>query len=368
MAKPSAILVRIGFYLILLFSLSVSVFPRFAYVLAIAAFCIWLLELLIFRDRSWVSSSLFNPIAGFAAFSVIAWLLSGLLHDRSPAPCAAVFSLFYFVTRSFVRSPEKRKMIVWTFISGVVLASGIDLFYRWGGLFDLSFSPSLAAGSLSFLMMMVFCVVIAYYAQAHDYTEKLFFGLISLPIAVLAALAFDRAIIMVLLLIFIGVGILKDRTVLIVVGLVIVVMFSGLFGFREKIAESTDTHDLIELAKSPVYGIERNFDMISGAGFYGGSGDPSQTEVRTTSDEPFFITLIRYYGPPSLILFIWIMIERARRDLARIGKISFPEAKAYHLASLLIVVAVSISSLYVSTPGCSSAILALWLLLGMAEI
>jgi len=368
MAKPSAILIRIGFYLILLFSLSVSVFPRFAYVLAIAAFCIWLLELLIFRDTSWVSSALFNPIAGFVAFSMIAWLLSGLLHDRSPAPCVAVFSLFYFVARSFVRSPEKRKMIVWTFISGVVLASGIDLFYRWGSLFGLSFSPNLAAGSLPFLMMLVFCVVIAYYAQAHDYAEKLFFGLISLPIAILAVLAFNRAIMVILLLIFIGVGILKDRAVLIVVGLIIVVMFSGLFGIRGKIVESSDAQDLIEHAKSPVYEIKRNFDVISGAGFYGGSGDLSQMEAGTAPDEPFFITLIRYSGPPSLILFIWIMIERARRDLARIRKTSFPEVKAYHLASLLIVVSVSISSLYVSAPGCSSAVLALWLLLGMAEI
>lgn len=368
MAKPSAILIRIGFYLILLFSLSVSVFPRFAYVLAIAAFFIWLMELLIFRDTFWASSSLFNPIAGFAAFSVVAWLLSGLLYDRSPAPCVAIFSLFYFVARSFVRSPEKRKMVVWTFISGVVLVSGIDLFARWGSLFDPGFSPGPPTGSLPFLMMLVFCVVIAYYAQTRDYAEKLFFGLISVPIAALAVLAFDRAIMAILLLIFIGVGILKDRTVLIVVGLVIVVTFSGLFGIREKIVESTDAHDFIELAESPVYEMGRNFDVISAAGFYGGGGDPSEMDIRTIADQPFVITLIKYTGPPSLILFVWIMVERARRDLARIRKISFPEAKAYHLASLLIVIAVSISSLYVSMPGCSSAILALWLLLGMAEI
>lgn len=368
MGKPSAILVRVGFYLILLFSLLVSVFPSFAYILAIAACGIWLLELLIFRDTSWVSSSLFNPIAGFAIFSVIAWLLSGLLRDQSPVPCMAVFSPFYFVARSFVQSPEKRKMIVWTFISGVVLASGIDLFYRWGGLFELDISVDLAARPLSFLMMLVFCVVIAYYAQAHDYAEKLFFGFVSLPIVVLAALAFDRAIMVILLLIFLGVGILKDRTVLIVVGLIVVVIFSGLFGIRSRIAESIDTGDLIEIAGSPVNVIERNYGMISNTGFYGGGTDRLRKEAGSISDEPFFITLIRYSGPASLILFFWIMIERARHDLARIRKVSFAEAKAYHLASFLIVIAVSVSSLYVSAPGCTSAILALWMLLGMAEI
>lgn len=368
MAKPAAILIRLGFYIILLFSLSVSVFPRFAYVLAIAASCIWLLEFLIFRDISWASSPLFIPIVGFAVFSMIAWFLSYLLYDRSPVPCVAAFSLFYFVGKNFVRSSEKRKMIVWTFISGVVLASGIDLFYRWGSLFDPGLSQSPLSGSLPFLMMLVFCVVIAYYAQARDYTEKLFFGLISLPVAVLAVLVFDRAIIVILFLILIGIGILKDRTILLMAGFAIIVIFSGLFGIREKIAGSTNVHDLIELAQSPASVIKLNSDAISGAGFYGGSGELSQIDVRTTLDEPFFIRLIKYSGPPSLILFVWIMIERARRDLARIRKISFPEARAYHLASLLVVVSVSISSLYVSAPGCSSAVLALWLLLGMAEI
>ena len=259
-------------------------------------------------------------------------------------------------------------MIVWTFISGVILASGIDLFYRWGSLFNLSISPDYTPGSLSFLMMLVFCLIIAYYAQTRVYAEKLFFGLISLPLALLAALTFDSAIIAILLLASAGVAILKDRTVLIIVGLIIVVMFSGLSGLRGRIAKPDDAFDLVELARSPANAIKRNSDMISGTGFYGAGSDQSQTDERAIPDEPFFIKLIKYSGPPSLVLFIWIIIERARRDLARIRKISFTEAKAYHLASLLIVVSVSIASLYVSMPGCSSAVLALWLLLGMAEI
>lgn len=368
MAKPSTTLIKLGFYIILLFSLSVSIFPRHAYILAIAAFCIWLLNLLIFRDTSWTSSSLFNPIAGFTAFSIIAWLIWWLLYSRSPVPCLAVFSPFYFVAKSFVRSPEKRKMIVWTFISGVILASGIDLFYRWGSLFDMSISPDFTSESLSFLMMLVFCIVLAYYAQTNNHSEKLFFGLISLPLAVLAALAFDTAIIVILLLISIGVGILKDKTILIVVGLIIIIASSGLFKISGRIAESADAYGLIELVRSPANAIEENIDVISRAGFYGAGRNQSQMDVGTIPDEPFLISLIRFSGPPSLILFVWIMIQRARRDMARIRKISFVEAKAYHLASLLIVISVSISSLYVSMPGCSSTILALWLLLGMAEI
>jgi hypothetical protein len=368
MAKPSAILIRIGFYIVLLFSLSVSIFPRFAFFLATAAFSVWLLEFFIFRDTSWVSSPLFNPIAAFAAFSVVGWLLPGLLNNGNPAPCMAVFSIFYFVAKRFVRSSEKRKMIVWTFISGVVLASGINLFYRWGSLFDMSFSPDYSMGSLPFLMMLAFCVLIAYYLQTHDYTERLFFALISLPITVLTVLVFDRAIIAILLLVLVGAGILKDKTVLIIVGLVIVAVFSSPFGFTEKIVESADAFNLIEIVRSPANGIAQNFDMISDVGFYGAGDNLSQMEVKTAPDEPFFLALIRYSGPPALILFILIMIVRARRDLARIRKTSFPETKAYHLVSLLIVISVSISSLYVAMPGCSSAILALWLLLGMAEI
>lgn len=367
MGKPSTIPVKIGFYLLLLFSFSVAVFPSLAYFLAAAAFVIWLLEIIIFRKSQWASSPLFYAIAGFVSFSVVAWAVSGVLFGSGSFPRAAVFLIFYFVAREFVPSPEKRKMVVWTLISGVVLASGIDLFHRWENLFDLGYMEGSADPSLSFLMVLVFCLVIAYYAQAEKLPEKMFFGLITLPAAIVALFSFDWAVVLILLFIFLAVGIIKDRSVFVVLALAAVIVLTGLFGIKRYVVETIDTGRVLEFIGSPAGELKQEKQTISLVGFYGswpGSMAKDGMERRGSS---FLLSLLRNSGPLSIILFFWVLAEQARRDLIRIKKVQFREARAYHLASLLIVVAVFISSFYAPALICAPAILGLWLLLGMAE-
>ena len=367
MSNPSAIPAKIGFYLLLLFSFSVAVFPDLSFVLAAAAFFVWLLEITIFRRSAWLSSPVFYAIAGFVSFSVAAFIISAILYGRYSLPCAAVFSALYFVAREFVPSHEKRKMVVWTFISGVVLAAGLDLFHRWGNLFDLGYMTGSSDVSLSFLMVLVFCLVIAYYAQARKFSEKVFFGLVALPVAVVAFFSFDWAVVVILLLIFLIVGVVKDRTVLVILGLAAVIVLTGIFGARDYIVETIDTGGIMRFVESPYTELEQEAKAVSGIGFY---GDRSREPVDVAGEEyqgSFIFSLLKRSGPVSILFFFWILIEQARRDLLRIRKISFRESRAYHLASLLIVAAVFISSFYAPMLTCAPATLGLWLLLGMAE-
>lgn len=367
MSTPSAIPGKIGFYLLLLFSFSVAVFPRLSFFLAVAAFFVWVVDVMVFRKFGWISSPVFYPIAGFIAFSFVAFLISTVLYGLSWWPCFAVFSVLYFVVREFVPSVEKRKMIVWTFISGVVLTAGIDLFNRWGNLFHLGYVEGSSEASLSFLMVMVFCLVIAYYAQAEKFTEKIFFGLITLPVAVVAVFSFDLAVVAILLLIFLVVGIIKDRTVLVIFGLAVVIVLTGIFGAREYIVETIDSARIVEFVSSPLLEVKKEAEDFSGAGFYGVKRE-AQTDIAEEDIRGSFVfSLLRRSGPLSILFFFWILIEQARRDLLRIKKVSFRESRAYHLASLLIVAAVFVSGFYAPSLTCAPAILGLWLLLGMAE-
>ncbi len=367
MSTPSAIPAKIGFYLLLLFSFSVAVFPRLSFVLAAAAFFVWLLEIVIFRKLDWVSSPVFYPIAGFISFSILAFLISAVLYGRNLLPCAAFFSVLYFVAREFVPSPEKRKMIVWTFISGVVLAAGIDLFQRWGNLFDLGYMEGTSDASLSFLMVLVFCLVIAYYAQAEKFSEKIFFGLITLPVAVVAFFSFDWAVVVILLLIFLSVGIIKDRTVLVVFILAAVIVVTGVFGAREHIIETIDAGRIRDFISLPLMALERQGEAVTGVGYYGVDKLSPDETAGVVSEGSFVFSLLKRSGPASVLLFFWILIEQARRDWLRLKKIPYREFRAYHLASLLIVAAVFVSGFYAPALTCAPVILGLWLLLGMAE-
>jgi hypothetical protein len=367
MSTPSAIPAKIGFYLLLLFSFSVAVFPRLSIVLAAAAFFVWLLEVVIFRKFGWMSSPVFYPLAGFVSFSVLAFLISAVLYGRNWLPCTAIFSVMYFVAREFVPSPERRKMVVWTFISGVVLSAGIDLFHRWGNLFELGYMEGTSDASLSFLMVMVFCLVIAYYAQAEKSSEKIFFGLITLPVAVVAFFSFDWAVVVILLLIFLAVGIIKDRTVLVIFSLAAVIVVSGIFGAGEYIVETVNAGRIVEFAKSPLQEFKQETETLSGVTFFGSSQAAPQEVEEAEYGGSFIFSLLKRSGPPSVLFFFWILIEQTRRDLLRIRKISSREFRAYNLASLLIVAAVFVSGFYAPTLTCAPAILGLWLLLGMAE-
>ena len=108
--------------------------------------------------------------------------------------------------------------------------------------------------------------------------------------------------------------------------------------------------------------------MIAGTRFFGLGAESADGPRERTRPKSYFIHLITSVGPPSLILFIWIMVEQARRDLAKFRKVSLRETRAYHLGALLTVVAMLIMNIDGSTFDSGSPILAFWMILGMSEI
>ncbi|MEE9553293.1 MAG: hypothetical protein V3W18_03255 [candidate division Zixibacteria bacterium] len=366
MNKPSAIPSSLGFYLILLFSFSVSVFPAISYYLAAGAFGVWLFQILIFRQTGFISSPLFYPIAGLTVFSVIVWSLSSLYSYDNPVICVGLYSLFYFVIYSFVSSHEKRKMLIWTFLGGIILSVGIEI------LSNLESSAGVFPGSLILeehlptLLIMGFCLIVAMFAMASGIREKLFYGLISLPL-VAGVLISGYTITLITMIVLLAAGLIKEKSILIAAALIAIVVSTGLFGAKGEIITLFDRDNLTELVVRPIDDIGRNVEHISNSGFFGSPGN-DQTGESAPQERSFFISLIRHAGPPSLLLFLWVIFELARRDLTKIRKLSEQEEKAYHLATLIFMAIIIVANIYGSYFSCSPAILGLWMFLGMAEI
>lgn len=366
MNKPSAIPSSLGFYMILLFSFSVSVFPNLSYYLASAAFGIWLFQILIFRQTGFISSPLFYPIAGLAGFSAIVWIISIIYSYENPVVCVGLYSLFYFVVLSFVSSREKREMLIWTFLAGIILSIGIEILSNLESPSFLFPSGLSLADHLPTLIVMGFCLIVALMAEAPEIREKLFFGLISIPLLV-GVLLIGHIMTLITMMVLVMAGIIKEKSIFIAVALIALAISTGLFGVKNEIVNLAERDRFIGMAAMPIDDIEKNSERISNSGFFGKHGDDLADES-TPRARSFFISLVGHAGPPSLLLFLWVIFELARRDLTKIRKLSEQKEKSYHLATLLFMAIIIIANTYGSPFSCSPAILGLWMFFGMAEI
>ena len=362
MSKPSAIPANFGFYLILLTAFCVSVFPDVSYFLAIGAILVWLFQSFVFRETGFVSSILFYPIAGLAVFSFLVWILSAIYSVNNPMACVGISSLFYFVVFSFVSSREKRKMIIWTFFAGVILSVIIAYLAAMSAMPDAFPQDVILEERLPALVIIGLCLAIAYYVEAPGIRERVFFGLVSIPL-IIGILNVDYTIALTALLVLTAAGLVRYRPILIAVLFITVLAISGFFGIKGDLGERYADGSLARELSAPWNRIDEYSLRLSETGFYGVQAD--ETSMLT---DPFFVSLARHGGPPMLLFFLWVIIELGRRDLTRLRKLPQKEEKAFHLAALLVIVILVIVNIYGSSLGCTPAMIGLWMFFGMAEI
>ncbi len=363
MDKPSKTFSRAGFYLILLFSFFAAVSPAIAHIVAISAFALWIVEQLIFRNTDWVRDQMFFPIAGFILFALLASIVARLTSSESILPYTGYLAIFYFVVQRFVSFSEKRKMIIWTFIAGVILSSAVDAIIRFSQAELERSMVNPASQKISFFILIVFALILAFYSEGKNLKEKLFFGLLSLPLIAVAILSLNIHVILILSIFLIIIGAVKDRTALLPLGILIVVFFFGIFDG----APGFSLPEIINVLKSPVGEIFENNRMIEDVSFFGIVGGWSTGGLESRPDS-FFIRLLASSGPPAVLLFLWIMVKQFRSDFVKFRKIAFRETKAFHLGIVLAIASFVLLSLFGSIFESSSAILIFWMILGMSEI
>ncbi len=363
MDKPSKTFSRAGFYLILLFTFFASVSPAIAHIAAVLAFALWVVEQLIFRNTDWVRDEMFFPVAGFIIITLLAFIVSRVNSSATVLPYTGYLAIFYFVVQRFVSFSEKRKMIIWTFIAGVLLSSAIDSVMRFSsaGLERSLVNP--ASQKISFYILIVFAMILAFYAEGRNPKEKLFFGLISLPLAAIAVLSLNSYVILILLFLFIIIGVFKDRSVFLLLGANLVLFFSGIF----EIGSGISLPEIVNVLKAPIREFIVYGQTIENISFFGAIDGLNIAKIGFGPDS-FFIKLLAAFGPPALLFFLWILFKQFRSDLVKFRKTLFREMKAFHLGVVLAIVSFVMLSLFGSIFESSSAVLVFWMILGMSEI
>jgi hypothetical protein len=357
-----------GFYLLLLFAFLVNVWPQASYYLAIAIFLIWLSDTIIFREVELVELPLFYPILGFNVVLILAWALAQLNGINFPYFGVGLLTLFYFIVPGFVMSGERRKMVLWSFIAGVVLVSGLHLITWWDNASGIQVGTNWPRYPLMFQIALVLCVLLAFFAEAEELKEKLFLGLVAFPPALTAILTLDKAVILVIIFSILVVGIFRDRIILIPTALAALILFSGVFGISYNIEKRITPIEYLEFVRSPLNEIQKNHKVIEQAQFFGVDANPTAAATASNVEDSFFLKMLRDAGPPVLIVFLWIIVEQTRGSLSRQKKALSREARAHHVGVLLVLAAIIIMNLYSSAFEYGSAVLAAWMIVGMTEI
>ena len=357
-----------GFYLLLLFAFLVTVWPGASYYLAIAIFFIWLSDTIIFHDVELVELPLFYPILAFNVVLILAWALSQLNGINFPYVGVGLLALFYFIVPGFVMSGERRKMVLWSFIAGVVLVSGFHLITWWDNASGIRIATNGPGYPLMFQIALVFCILLAFFAETEDLREKLFLGLVALPPALTAFLTLDKAVILVIIFGILMVGIFRDRIILIPTALAVLILFSGIFGISYDIEKRITPKQYLEFVLSPMNDILKNHKAIEQAKFFGLDANSTAATTASNVKDSFFLKLLKDAGAPALIIFMWIIVEQVGGSLSRQKKAKSREARAHHLGVLLVLAAIIIMNLYSSAFEYGSAVLATWMIVGMTEI
>jgi len=363
MDKPSKTFSGAGFYLILLFTFFAPVSPAIAHIAAVLAFILWIVEQAIFRNTDWVQEEMFFPVAGFILFTFLGFMISEINSSDSILPYTGYLAIFYFVVQRFVSFSEKRKMIIWTFIAGVVLSSGVDIVMRLSGAELERSIVHPASQTISFYILTVMAMVLAFYAEGKNLKEKLFFGLISLPLAAMAILTINIYVMLILSFLFLIISVFKDRTAFLPLGLFLILFFSGIFDTGQNFS----LPEIINILKAPIGDFVENSEIIRNISYFGSNTGAGIAEPGVLPNS-FFIKLLAAFGPPALLLFLWILVKQFRSDFVKFRKITFREMKAFHLSVVLAVASFAMLSLFGSIFESSSAVLVFWMILGMSEI
>ncbi len=288
------ILINAGFYLMLLFSFSVTVYPVAAYFLALGIFLIWLLDVIIFRDPGISAQPLFFPILGFNVFIIVAWFLHWVYGAEFQLAYVGLLSMFYFIVPGFVITGEQRRMILWTFIAGAMLMGVFHLIMWWATFSSPTIMFSPLATPLSFAVILAFCVVTAFYAESLRLKDKLFYFLVSIPLFLVIIFSDDKSAMMILILALLAVGVFVERTIFIPVALALVIFFSGILDVRYLVERNVSFSEYAEFAKSPAEELSENKDIVIETSFFGSSlYEPAFNDVGSENNDSFFMTLIR---------------------------------------------------------------------------
>jgi hypothetical protein len=362
------ILMNASFYLLLIFAFSVSIYPPISYFLAAAIFMIWLLDILIFKETEIFDLPLFYPLMAFVIFMILASVLAAIYGHPFPLIHVALLSLFYMIVPGIVATIEQRRMVIWTFIAGAMLIGGLHLILWWGTFTNFTHRLLPLAEPSLFMVTLAFSFLLALYAESTSAREKVFMALVALPPALVVVFSADKSAILFLLIAILLVGVLRDLTVFIPLAIAALFVFSGAFGIDYYFQRELAPESYEAFITRPIAEIRENNEAVLSPSFFGQAISYRVPFESSRTPRSFLIDLLIKAGPPGLLIFLWVLFERAREAYFRRRRMTTWQPRAYHLIFLLTIVGVIVMNIYGAIFEFPAIILSCWLILGMTDI
>lgn len=378
MERTNPYLNNIAFYLLLVFAFIIMISNALAATLITIILFIWITQTVAYRRLEWLDYPLFWPIAALIAYKTIVLLVSGYVGKFGASFEQIALPLIYFIVPTVVVTIERRRKVVWIFITGAVLVSGIGII-RY--LMDISVrASSIISGvnTFAFFLTITLGLILSYFVHKKKYIEKLFYGLVSIPIFACIVLTMTRSVYGVVAVYMLFLGIFKDRKLLVPILILIPTFYFFMPGAIEKIQNRLDFSNTKHFFSYRDVLFEHSMAKIDEVGFFG-YGINSFPEVIDIKSEPrlpqsmpswhnMYFEFLFDGGPFSLLILLWILIVQTRYSIERYRITKNNEQKIFQLGVLLLLICMVLVGFLDNPINDQIVSMYFWTLLGMSVL
>jgi len=380
MERINPYLNNIAYYLLLIFALTPMISNALAETLAVVILIIWTVQTLAYRRREWLKYPLFWPLAALIIYKTIVLLVSGYQGRFGTAFEQIALPLIYFMIPTIVVTSDRRRKVIWLFITGAVFAAGIGIIKYMLDIDPRARSIISGCNTLAFFLTIALAIILPILVYSKKLPEKIFLGMVSMPLFAGVMFTLTRTSYFIVGLYVVILGIIKDRKLLIAIAVIILAIFLLSPSTVNEIQHRFDFSDKKQLLSNRGILLELGLPMVNEVGFfgYGLNSFPAlvdvESEPRLTSKKTIthwhnmYLDTLLDGGPFALLILIWLLFSQTRYSLARFRKTKDSEQKIFQLGILLLMLCVILVGFVDNTLSGQIISMLIWMLLGLSVI
>jgi O-antigen ligase len=379
MERTNPYLNNVAYYLLMIFAVVLMLSNALAETLAVIIILIWLAQSIAYRRKEWLNYPLFLPLVSLMIFKALVLLVSGYQGKPGAAFEQIALPLIYFVVPPIVVTFERRWTIIWLFITGAVLVSGISLIQFLLGLTPVAVSIISGPYTLAIFLGIALSLLLVIFAYQQKLSEKIFTAFIALPLFAALIFTITRTLYFVVGLMILILGIFKDRKLFVPFIVVIPMLYLFFPGSVAKIYDKFDYSSTRKFYSHRDRLIETGLAKVNEVDFFGHGINSfpvvAEEEIeaqklssRLTGWHNMYIETLLDGGPFALIILLWVLLAQVRYSWIKFRKTQDRSQKIYQLSMLLLIMCLILVGILDNPLSDQIIAMAVWMLLGLSVI
>ncbi len=378
MERVNPYLNNFAFYLLMLMALTLILSNALAVTLAGAVCVIWILQTVAYRRSSYLEYPLFKLLCAFIGYKLLVLLIAGYENGLGRALGQVAFPLLYLVVPTVVVTAERRRNILWLIITGAIIASGYGLIKYHIGLETRISSFVSGYYTMGTYVCLVIGILLVMFAHADSGKERVFLGLVMIPLVAALIFTYVRAGYLALIAAVTMVGLMKDRRVLAVLTIIVLALLFIIPGTGAKIMQRLDfsapgalserdilwSEGLLKAKTVPFFG----YGINSFPALFDVQNDARIKDKSISTWHNMYLEALLDGGPLSLIFLVAVFLFQGRHSLAIYRRTRDPNKKMIHMVVMVLLVIVAVIGLFADVLRDPIISLLIWLILGLSII